>query len=51
MADDTEDLFYLALGPMAAILLGAAGVPLRGYTSASNFAFAFVGVGYRLKVD
>jgi hypothetical protein len=42
MADDTERLFYLALGPMAAILLGAACVPLRGYTSASNFAFAFV---------
>jgi hypothetical protein len=42
MADDTEGLFYLALGPTAAILLGAACVPLRGYTSASNFAFAFV---------
>lgn len=42
MRDDTERLFYLALGPMAAILLGAACVPLRGYTSASNFAFAFV---------
>jgi hypothetical protein len=42
MADDSEGLFYLALGPVAAILLGAACVPLRGYTSASNFAFAFV---------
>jgi hypothetical protein len=42
MGDDTESLFYLALGPMAAILLGAALVPLRGYTTASNFAFAFV---------
>jgi hypothetical protein len=42
MEDDTESLFYLAVGPMAAILLGAACVPLRGYTSASNFAFAFV---------
>jgi len=27
---------------MEAILLGAALVPLRGYTTASNFAFAFV---------
>jgi len=42
MADDTEGLFYLALGPIAAILLGAALVPLRGYTTASNFAFVFV---------
>src|SRR5437667_8037053 len=42
MEDDIEKLFYLALGPMAAILLGAALVPLRGYTTASNFAFAFV---------
>jgi len=42
MEDDTERLFYLALGPMAAILLGAALVPLRGYTTASNFAFVFV---------
>jgi hypothetical protein len=42
MADDSEGLFYLALGPMAAILLGAALVPLRGYTTASNFAFVFV---------
>jgi K+-sensing histidine kinase KdpD len=40
--DDTENLFYLAMGPMAAILLGAACVPLRGLTTASNFAFAFV---------
>lgn len=42
MADDSDNLFYLALGPMAAILLGAVCVPLRGYTTASNFAFAFV---------
>ncbi len=42
MGDDTESLFYLALGPMAGILLGAALVPLRGYTTASNFAFVFV---------
>jgi two-component system sensor histidine kinase KdpD len=42
MADDSEGLFYLALGPIAAILLGAALVPLRGTTTASNFAFVFV---------
>jgi len=42
MADDSDNLFYLALGPMAAILLGAVCVPLRGATTASNFAFAFV---------
>src|SRR5207245_6638117 len=42
MADDSEGPFYLALGAIAAILLGAALVPLRGYTTASNFAFVFV---------
>lgn len=42
MADDSEGLFYLALGPLAAILIGAVLVPLRGYTTASNFAFVFV---------
>jgi K+-sensing histidine kinase KdpD len=42
MADDSEGLFYLALGPLAAILIGAALVPLRGFTTASNFAFVFV---------
>jgi len=40
--DETDNLFYLAIGPMAAILLGAALVPLRGYTTASNFALVFV---------
>jgi K+-sensing histidine kinase KdpD len=40
--DDTESLFYLAMGPMAAIVLGAALVPLRGLTTASNFAFVFM---------
>ncbi len=42
MADDSEGPFYLALGPIAAILLGAALVPLRGTTTASNVAFVFV---------
>jgi len=40
--DDADSLFYLALGPMVAILLGAAFVPLRGFTTASNFAFVFM---------
>ena len=41
-SDDTESLFYLAMGPLVAILIGAALVPLRGFTSAANFAFVFV---------
>ena len=40
--EDSETLFYLSAGPMAAILLGAALIPLRGVTSASNLAFAFI---------
>jgi two-component system sensor histidine kinase KdpD len=40
--DDDSPLFYLGAGPMAAILLGMALVPLRGFTTASNFAFVFV---------
>jgi len=39
---DREDLFYLSAGPLAAILLGAALVPFRGVTTASNFTFAFM---------
>jgi two-component system, OmpR family, sensor histidine kinase KdpD len=39
---DTEGLFYLGLGPIGAILLGAALVPVRGATTASNFAFLFI---------
>src|SRR5712691_1220348 len=39
---DSESLFYLGAGPFAAILLGIALVPLRGVTTASNFAFAFM---------
>jgi K+-sensing histidine kinase KdpD len=39
---DSEGLFYLGAGPLAAILLGMALVPLRGVTTASNFAFAFM---------
>ena len=42
MDDESESLFYLGVGPMAAILLGVALVPLRGLTTASNFTFAFL---------
>ena len=40
--DNTESTFLLGAGPLAAILLGLALVPLRGFTSASNFSFAFM---------
>jgi hypothetical protein len=39
---DSDDLFFLATGPLAAILIGMALVPLRGFTVASNFTFVFV---------
>jgi two-component system sensor histidine kinase KdpD len=42
MDDETERLFYLSGGPLAAILLGMAFVPLRDFTTASNFTFAFL---------
>ena len=35
-------LIYLAGGPLAAVLLGMALVPLRGFTTASNFTFLFM---------
>ena len=37
-----EDLFYFSVGPLVAILLGMLLVPLRGFTTASNFTFAFL---------
>ena len=40
--DNTESLFFLGAGPLAAILLGAALVPLRGITPAANLSFAFM---------
>jgi Domain of unknown function (DUF4118) len=40
--DAEESLFYLAAGPLAAILLGLALTPLRGLTPASNLSFAFM---------
>lgn len=40
--NDDDKLIYLGAGPIAAILLGMALVPLRGFTSASNFTFLFL---------
>jgi K+-sensing histidine kinase KdpD len=42
MNDDGDKLIYLGAGPIAAILLGMALVPVRGFTSASNFTFLFL---------
>jgi len=42
MKHDSETLFYLGAGPLAAILLGMGLVPLRGLTTASNLSFAFM---------
>jgi Domain of unknown function (DUF4118) len=39
---DTEALFYTGTGPLLAVLLGMSLTPLRGYTTASNFTFAFL---------
>jgi hypothetical protein len=37
-----DRLWYLGIGPIAAILLGVALLPLRDVTTASNLAFAFL---------
>lgn len=37
-----EDTLISAIGPLAAIPLGIALIPLRGYTSASNFTYLFI---------
>jgi len=42
MEDEEKDLIYLGAGPIAAILLGMALVPVRGFTTASNFTFLFL---------
>jgi K+-sensing histidine kinase KdpD len=42
MADDGDHLIYLGAGPLAAILLGMALVPVREFTNASNFTFLFL---------
>ncbi len=40
--NDDDKLVYLGAGPIAAMLLGMALVPLRGFTSASNLTFLFL---------
>jgi K+-sensing histidine kinase KdpD len=42
MDEDEKDLIYLGAGPIGAVLLGMALVPLRGFTTASNFTFLFL---------
>jgi len=42
MERTNRDLPYLGAGPLAAVLLGVALVPLRGLTTASNLTFAFI---------
>jgi len=41
-AENGDRLIYLAGGPLVAVLLGMALVPLRGFTTASNFTFVFM---------
>jgi two-component system sensor histidine kinase KdpD len=40
--EDSDRLFYLGAGPLLAIVLGMALVPLRGFTPASNLTFVFL---------
>ena len=40
--EGTESKIYLGVGPLVAILLGVALMPLRSFTTASNFTFAFM---------
>jgi hypothetical protein len=42
MPGSSDRLFYLGVGPIAAILLGVALMPIRELTVASNFTFAFL---------
>jgi hypothetical protein len=42
MERDDEELLYLGAGPLVAILLGMALVPMRGFTTASNYTFLFM---------
>ena len=42
MEDGEESWFYLSGGPLAAVVLGMALVPLRGFTTASNWTFVFL---------
>jgi hypothetical protein len=38
----TDSLFYAGAGPLAAILLGMALIPVRGLTPTANLSFAFI---------
>jgi K+-sensing histidine kinase KdpD len=42
MNDDGDNLIYLGVGPLAAMLLGMVLVPVRDFTTASNFTFLFL---------
>jgi K+-sensing histidine kinase KdpD len=42
MQEERDELLYLGLGSLAAVTLGAALIPLREITSASNLTFAFL---------
>ncbi len=42
MRDEEDTLIYLAAGPMAAMVLGVALIPLRDLTPASNLTFVFL---------
>ena len=42
MDDDGDKLIYIGAGPLAAVLLGMALVPVRAFTIASNFTFLFL---------
>jgi K+-sensing histidine kinase KdpD len=42
MERENEQLLYLGAGPLVAVVLGMALVPLRGFTTASNFTFLFM---------
>ena len=42
MDDDSERMIYTALGPLAAMALGILLMPVRGFTTASNFTYIFL---------
>ena len=42
MDDDSERMIYIALGPLAAMALGVLLIPVRGFTTASNFTYIFL---------
>jgi K+-sensing histidine kinase KdpD len=42
MGIDSDRLIYTGAGPLAAVLLGMALVPVRDFTTASNFTFLFL---------